>query len=543
MMNLLEVQDDLKNFSQDQLVKEMQQPSGVAPQFLVLSELNRRKRVKGDFEARQAQQQPTVAEEAVAAAGVPQQGMMGMSEAMAPESVESGGIGSMMPKTMKMGGEVDSYAEGGLIEGIADSVSQNSEALQGIQEATMQNSKLLQDQQNQSAQQPQIPTPMPIQQLPGFTDRGPFPRIPRPRFPGFGGKGGAMARPAVIDRPRFGSMGFGGSTMNPRLRGLGGYRGTLGSGLAALGNRMPEPQSMAEGGVIRAQDGLSKNPYRPFDEFPEYPEGYEYTPEDTRLERIAKGTSQVLHDVKPYLPFSPEFMKVIGNDLSQFFNEPVGLAEQEKEESEDAENMDQALNDAVIQQKQKDPAPQPKLNLTSKDSPLSIEQELLKRQADLSKSKDFDKYMALAQAGLSIMGSTKPTLAGAIGEGGTAGLKAFNEARKRYDEGLTDILNARAKLQQAKITAAGKGRLTRSGALTAISSYNNAITAIRKEIADIYQKNPAADQDSAVMSQINDLKNQIIGLETEKSQLYNTAQIRPRSSILVKDLPSSQKES
>ena len=45
------------------------------------------------------------------------------------------------------------------------------------------------------------------------------------------------------------------------------------------------------------------------------------------------------------------------------------------------------------------------------------------------------------------------------------------------------------------------------------------------------------------MSQINDLKNQIIGLETEKSQLYNTAQIRPRSSILVKDLPSSQKES
>ena len=408
MMNLLEVQDDLKNFSQDQLVKEMQQPSGAAPQFLVLSELNRRKRVKGDFEARQAKQQPTVAEEAVAAAGVPQQGMMGMSEAMAPASVDSGGIGAMMPKTMKMGGEVDSYADGG---------------------------------------------------------------------------------------------------------------------------------------IIRAQDGLPKNPYRPFDEFPEYPEGYEYTPEDTRLERIAKGTSQVLHDVKPYLPFSPEFMKVIGNDLSQFFNEPVGLAEQEKEESEDAENMDQALNDAVIQQKQKDPAPQPKLNLTSKDSPLSIEQELLKRQADLSKSKDFDKYMALAQAGLSIMGSTKPTLAGAIGEGGTAGLKAFNEARKRYDEGLTDILNARAKLQQAKITAAGKGRLTRSGALTAISSYNNAITAIRKEIADIYQKNPAADQDAAVMSQINDLKNQIIGLETEKSQLYNTAQIRPRSSILVKDLPSSQKES
>ena len=62
MMNLIQVQDDLKNFSQDQLVKEMQQPSGTTPQFLVLSELDRRKRVKGDLEIRQAQNQPTEAE-------------------------------------------------------------------------------------------------------------------------------------------------------------------------------------------------------------------------------------------------------------------------------------------------------------------------------------------------------------------------------------------------------------------------------------------------------------------------------------------------
>ena len=47
MMNVIQIQDDLKNFSEDQLIKEMQRPSGNAPQFLVLSELNRRKRVKG----------------------------------------------------------------------------------------------------------------------------------------------------------------------------------------------------------------------------------------------------------------------------------------------------------------------------------------------------------------------------------------------------------------------------------------------------------------------------------------------------------------
>ena len=39
MMNIIKVQDSLKNFSEDQLIKEMQQPTGNAPQFLVLSSL------------------------------------------------------------------------------------------------------------------------------------------------------------------------------------------------------------------------------------------------------------------------------------------------------------------------------------------------------------------------------------------------------------------------------------------------------------------------------------------------------------------------
>tara|TARA_R100001163_G_C5065446_1_gene203402 strand:+ start:1439 stop:2986 length:1548 start_codon:yes stop_codon:yes gene_type:complete len=514
MMNLLQVQDDLKNFSQDQLVKEMQQPSGSTPQFLVLSELNRRKRVKGDFEARQAKQQPTVAEEAVASAGVPQEGMMGMSEAMAPASMESGGIGSMMPKTMKMGGEVDRYSNGGLIEGIADSVSQNAEALQGIQEATMQNSKLLQDQQNTPIAQPQpavprpMPTPMPIRpfQPPRYFS-GPA-RISdmRNRFDVSNGMDQLNFNPASRIPPSFGGKG------------------------------MPRAIPYAEGGVIRAQDGLPN--YR----------GFGKLGSDTRGDSFRR----------PYDPTITDDFEQTGNvDVGGLFGfgqpEPRSLMEiaqtgpQTMEELEILEKSEidaEKASPLVIEPEPKEPEkkPEQKLNLTSKDAPLTIEEELLKRQADLSKSKDFDKYMALAQAGLAIMSSDKPTLAGAIGEGGTAGLTAFNEARKRYDEGLTDILNARSKLQQARISAGSKGKLTRSGALTAISSYNNAITAIRKEIADIYQKNPAADQDASVMAQINDLKNQIIGLETEKSQLYDTAQIRPRASILVKDLPSSQKE-
>ena len=225
--------------------------------------------------------------------------------------------------------------------------------------------------------------------------------------------------------------------------------------------------------------------------------------------------------------------KSITDTASDFFTKP---GNQEEEEAEDAKDMDQALNDAIS--KQPDKKPEQKLNLTSKDTPLTIEEELLKRQADLSKSKDFDKYMALAQAGLAIMASDKPTLAGAIGEGGTAGLTAFSEANKRYEEGLTDILNARSKLKQAQIKAGSKGQLTRSSALSAISSYNNSITAIRKEIGKLSELagTPGVDD------QIKQLQQQIIELETEKSQLYDSAKIRPRNSILVKDLPASQKE-
>jgi hypothetical protein len=145
--------------------------------------------------------------------------------------------------------------------------------------------------------------------------------------------------------------------------------------------------------------------------------------------------------------------------------------------------------------------------------------------------------MALAQAGMGILSSNSPTLAGAIGEGGTAGLTAFSEANKRYEEGLTDVLNARSKLEQSKIEASSKGRLTRPGALSAIAAYNNSITAIRKEMGKLSETagSPGVDE------QIKQLQQQIIGLETEKSQLYNEAGIRPRGIIKTSNLLSPTK--
>lgn len=111
-MNILEIQDDLKNFSQQQLVTEMQRPSGNVPQFLVLSELSRRNRMQTDQARAEAANTPTVAQEAVAAAGMPTGGVTQMAQAMAPKTstAENTGIAAMMPK------QPTRMAEGGVVK-------------------------------------------------------------------------------------------------------------------------------------------------------------------------------------------------------------------------------------------------------------------------------------------------------------------------------------------------------------------------------------------------------------------------------------------
>ena len=113
-MDILQVQDRLKNFSQDQLVGEMQAPTGNAPQFLVLSEIMRRKRMQDDFAAQQgkAGAETTVAQEAIASAGVPQGGIADMARAMAPSTDMTQNTGV---QAMASGGTVKKMAEGDVV--------------------------------------------------------------------------------------------------------------------------------------------------------------------------------------------------------------------------------------------------------------------------------------------------------------------------------------------------------------------------------------------------------------------------------------------
>ena len=60
-MNLVRLEERLKDLSEDQLREAF--PKGIIPQFLIMSELNRRKEVKDEYQRSQAEQGTTVAED------------------------------------------------------------------------------------------------------------------------------------------------------------------------------------------------------------------------------------------------------------------------------------------------------------------------------------------------------------------------------------------------------------------------------------------------------------------------------------------------
>ena len=82
-MNILELQEDIKDLSDKRLMQEMQMPTGAIPQYLVLSELTRRKRMRDEYNRQEAKDIQTVAEEVVTASGVPQGGLTAMAGALA----------------------------------------------------------------------------------------------------------------------------------------------------------------------------------------------------------------------------------------------------------------------------------------------------------------------------------------------------------------------------------------------------------------------------------------------------------------------------
>lgn len=109
-MNIVKLQDDLKNVPDNALVGYVQNPSGQVPSYLALSELQRRKKMREQATGAQAQgQQPSVAEQLIAEAA-PQPGIAGIpvTNIGNEEAYAAGGI-----VAFEEGGDVQGYADGG----------------------------------------------------------------------------------------------------------------------------------------------------------------------------------------------------------------------------------------------------------------------------------------------------------------------------------------------------------------------------------------------------------------------------------------------
>ena len=100
MLNILQIEDRLKDMSEDVIKRMVTDPNPSVPPFLATNELNRRDRMRKEFQMRQAEDMPTVAEQLVTGAGMPNEAISQMAMNMAPKSDITGnaGLEAMMPK-------------------------------------------------------------------------------------------------------------------------------------------------------------------------------------------------------------------------------------------------------------------------------------------------------------------------------------------------------------------------------------------------------------------------------------------------------------
>lgn len=120
MANLIEQMNVLKGLRDEDLEAEVQAPSGSAPPFLVLTEINRRKSMRDRYAAEQARRAPrtTVAEDLLGGGALPERGIpagapmegippqMGAPQMM-PPGIPSPGGANMPQRNFASGGIVD----------------------------------------------------------------------------------------------------------------------------------------------------------------------------------------------------------------------------------------------------------------------------------------------------------------------------------------------------------------------------------------------------------------------------------------------------
>ena len=484
-MNIVQLQDQLKNFSQDQLVREMQMPSGSAPQFLVLGEIMRRQKMQQDFTAQQAKgDQGTVAQEAVAAAGVPQGGIADMARAMAPSTDMTQNTGV---QAMYAGGPVKKMAKGDKVEtdpaviAMANragmSVNKYLESLgeeeaarvvAGAEQRAARNRMMAME--PVAGRQPSyldLPTQADLDrsfQEEQFAFDASRPLTPpaaetMPTLPSVQGQvigASAAGLPAIAAAPE-----MPGAPFYLRSRDVAPEAGTTPTFLERMRseNRMSPPGGLAE------DFGVTDVPATPPAPAPEqapteFAEDFgtgSYDPNTVSpgvmerifgapaLERIGVETSRT-PAAEPPAPSRADRDQQGG-----------GIAA-EKAKVEKATEEKAAADAAAAAQTPSGGAG----GAGGVGGMSSYEQELMDALGRREKAAEQDKWLALAQVGLNLMSSTQPTLGGALGEAGLKGVEAARGARDQYDKDRLELLGAleQSRAARAKAAAGGGGGLT-----------------------------------------------------------------------------------
>jgi len=72
--------------------------------------------------------------------------------------------------------------------------------------------------------------------------------------------------------------------------------------------------------------------------------------------------------------------------------------------------------------------------------------------SDRESGREADKWMALAQTGMALMASKNPTLGGALGEAGLAGVGALQKSKTQYDKDMLGLLGMQEDMRKADLT-------------------------------------------------------------------------------------------
>lgn len=617
-MNIIQLQDNLKNLSDQQLAQAVQMPSQDTPPFLVVSELNRRKKMRDSFQAQQADQnKTTVAQDVVAAAGVPQQAASAMAQSLAPKTDMANNTGIMSipqggePQRMAGGGRVTKMYDGGgtgrakpymptpvgvlndpLLKVFADREGMTvSEYLQAMdpeaRQAAITRAAARGTRDRLSSLEPATDTYNPItrvnpsyeEQLTSVFPPDPEPIRQRPDFENYGREGAPTMKERVY-AARLPSLDD--IIANDQAKYNNRIDVMMGS-LPNMGERPPQWEDFYSAnatnavrpayisgnapinmGVVPEAAGTSALQAQR-EELAYNAQGDRAGPQ-TALPPPPQGQGAVSRSGLPIVGGGYDPLSVPGGVVDTFFTALGGATNEDmekraaqfaaKKSAEDAKaavlatvpsNADPREANAMASQAAADKAAADKAAVLAataakggsgqggggggmgggaSGAPSTYEQALIDALANTEKKAKQDKWMALAQMGLSLMSSQQPNFGAALGEAGAAAIPAFQNARDTADAeklklqgGLYDIAMKRQARNDALAAASAKQQT--SGA-AGISAGGKRIFDIAKMGVDA----AAADLQAYGVQPGQDVTDPALGLSKEAQIAVKEAQNR-----------------